>query len=1021
LGSKDCRAKVFRFGEGNNIYLRDFPYPPADIFAGTADAGIFKYSGGRGIENNEIGIVFKVDSLVAGDSTGLSYAYILKQEDLDSAFLQIKTNWLVNGVTHNSGDTINVCQGDAPLDVLINNGDAYVWHWSPVTGLGATSGKANKITVGTSTITYRAVGASMYSSCTTPDTLYLTIKPNPLPAVSGALTVCSGLNVTLTGSATPHATTPWTSSNTAVATVSNTGVVTGVSGGTATITYRNNNNCTKSVLFTVNPSPVISGDRNVCLGKSTALTSTAIPDTTSPWTSSNPAVATVSGTGVVNSVSAGTTNISYKNNLGCITTILFTVNPLPVISGATNACIGNTATLTGSATADATMPWQSSNTAVATISAAGVVTALSVGTTNITYKNSNGCEITTAFTVNPLPTISGTFKVCAGLSSTLTGSAIPDAATPWTSSDTGVATVSSSGVVKGLRAGTTTITYKNANGCMAGITFTVNALPTITGTPITCVGVASTVILTGSPVPDATAPWVSSNPAVAAVSGTGTVTGISAGTATITYKNSNGCIATSDFIVNPLPTIITGVSNACVGKTITLKGSGPDSPTDPWASANPLIATVTKSGLVTGVSAGDVTITYKNSNGCITTLLFTVNPLPASPSVITPLNLCRGVAAVPLTATGTDLKWYTTATGGSPLKTITPVTTALGSTDFYVSQTSSFGCEGAREKLTVIIQPSPALSIIPVRSPDFVFCDSKPVTIKAVSPTAVNFEWYKNGTAIPGATADTINAADDAYFSVLVTDRYGCKTKDSVLAGNNKLPFPRLSPTDVLLCDGVSIMLYASPASAGYKYEWKMEGAPMGIDTLDTRTPVLLPAAYSVVVTDIHGCVRTTNTSVVTTYPAVPKPAILRLGPLLRLNKTYVNYQWYRNGKAIPGATKSEYRMSFDGTYYAEVSDANGCGNVSDTIQVNALGIKTINQGQELDIRIFPNPTRDRIHIVAPIRLHVRVTDLVGHILYEGKNVKDVDLGSFANGVYVLRVSNEQEELLLTEKITKTE
>lgn len=1021
LGSKDCRAKVFRFGEDYGIYLRDYAFALSDIFNETADADVFRYSGGLGSGNNEIGIVFKVDSLAAGDSTGLSYAYILKQEDLDSAFLQIKTNWIVNGVKYNSKDTINVCQGDAPLDALINNGDAYIWTWTPTTGLTKTTGKSNTISFGTSPVTYRAVGSSLYSACTNPDTLFLTVNPIPLPSISGTLSACAGSSSSLSGTGTPHPGIPWTSLNTGVATVSNSGVVTGVSAGTASIIYRNKYGCMDTVIFTVNPTPAISGVLSVCIGKSSLLTGSATAATTAPWTSSNPAVATVSGSGLVTSLSVGTTTITYKNSFGCTKAVTFTVNPLPVITGTLNACIGSASTLSGTETPATDTPWKSSDESVATVSKAGLVSALKVGSTLITYKNMNGCEMSATFTVNPLPVISGTFNVCAGLVSFLSGSASPDATTPWTSSNTAVATVSVSGAVRGISEGTTIISYKNSNGCVASITFTVNALPTIVGTPITCVGVASTVILTGSPTPDATTPWTSSDPAVASVSGTGTVTGISGGTATITYKNSNGCIATAGFVVNPLPTIITGISQVCVNKSITLTGSGPDSPTDPWASTNTGIATVNNAGVVTGISAGKTTIIYKNSNGCITTLLFTVNPLADPPKVISPLNLCLNVDATLLLAAGDHLKWYTSTADSTAKSVIIPPTSALGSTDYFVSETSSFGCEGPRSKLTVIVGPAPVLTIVPVRAPDFVFCDSKPVTIKAVSATAVAYEWYKSGTAIPGATADTINASDEAYFKVIVSDMYGCKTKDSVLASNNKLPFPTLSPTDVQLCDGVNIMLYCKPASTGYKYEWMKEAGPMSVDTLENKTPVSIKGTYSVVVTDIHGCVRTTNTVGVSTYPVIPKPIIIRKDPVLKLIGSYAHYQWYRNRKAIPGATKSEYRMSFDGQYYAEVSDDNGCANISDTTQVSTLSIKDMNNGQNMNISVYPNPTQDWINIAAPININVRVSDLLGHLLYEGKNVKGVSLNTFANGVYVLHISNENDELLLTEKITKTE
>ena len=79
--------------------------------------------------------------------------------------------------------------------------------------------------------------------------------------------------------------------------------------------------------------------------------------------------------------------------------------------------------------------------------------------------------------------------------------------------------------------------------------------------------------------------------------------------------------------MNALPTI-TGTFAVCVDATVTLSGSGTASTTTPWASGDNSIATVSSSGVVTGVAAGSVNITYTDNNGCQTTQAITVNALP---------------------------------------------------------------------------------------------------------------------------------------------------------------------------------------------------------------------------------------------------------------------------------------------------------------------------------------------------------------------------------------------------------
>ena len=243
-----------------------------------------------------------------------------------------------------------------------------------------------------------------------------------------------------------------------------------------------------------------------------------------------------------------------ETNNGCVglpVTLSVIINALPTISGTLSACAGSTTQLSGSASPNATTPWVSSNTAVATISSTGLVTGISAGTTNVTYTNSNGCTKTEVVTIYALPTITGTLSACAGSTTQLTGSGISNATTPWVSSNTAVATISSTGLVTGLSAGTTTITYTNSNGCIKTEVVTINALPTITGTLSVCSG--STTQLTGSGTPSATTPWVSSNTVVATISNIGLVTGVSSGIATITYTNSNGCVKTVSVTINATP------------------------------------------------------------------------------------------------------------------------------------------------------------------------------------------------------------------------------------------------------------------------------------------------------------------------------------------------------------------------------------------------------------------------------------------------------------------------------------
>ncbi|MCD0464570.1 T9SS sorting signal type C domain-containing protein [Flavobacterium sp. ENC] len=461
-----------------------------------------------------------------------------------------------------------------------------------------------------------------------------TVTVNALPTITGTANVCIGSTTQLTGSATADATTPWASGTPTVATVSNTGLVTGVAAGTSVITYKNSNGCTQTVTVTVNSLPTITGTANVCIGSTTQLTGSATPNATTPWSSGTPTVATVSNTGLVTGVAAGTSVITYKNSNGCTQTVTVTVNSLPTITGTANVCIGSTTQLTGSATPNGTTPWSSGTTTVATVSNTGLVTGVAAGTSVITYRNSNGCTQTVTVTVNPLPTITGTSAVCIGSTTQLTGSATADATTPWASGTPTVATVSNTGLVTGVVAGTSVITYKNSNGCTQTVTVTVNSLPTITGTANVCIG--STTQLTGSATPNGTTPWSSGTTTVATVSNTGLVTGVAAGTSVITYRNSNGCTQTVTVTVNPQPSapiVGTITQPTCVVPTGSVVLSGLPS-TGTWTltrSPDAVVTTGTGTSITVSGLAANTTYTYTVGNGTCTSVSsnnIVINQLP---------------------------------------------------------------------------------------------------------------------------------------------------------------------------------------------------------------------------------------------------------------------------------------------------------------------------------------------------------------------------------------------------------
>jgi hypothetical protein len=600
-------------------------------------------------------------------------------------------------VTVNPVPTINainnqtLCVGASTSAVTFSGtaGATYSWvNSNPSIGLAgsgtgniavftASNATANPIT-GTITITPTQAG------CTgTPQTYTYTVNPNP--TITGNNPLCVGATLQLTGSGTAAANNAWVSGTPAIGTVSNTGLVTGVNAGNATITYTNSNGCTATQAITINANPTVTGNTVICPNTTSQLTGSGVPAGNNAWSSSNAGIATVSNTGLVTAVSFGTTTITYTASTGCLatatvnvtnpttptfnpivavcaggvitlpgastnniqgtwtpavnniqtTTYTFTpsagqcatnatltvnVNPLPTINAGQDQTVCQGANVTLSGTGGSSYSW---NNGVSN----GVAFVPNATTTyTVTGTNANGCTNTdqVTVTVSPNPTLSGNTVICPNTTSQLAANANPAASNAWTSSNTAIATISNTGLVTAVSFGTSTITFTNNNGCTATTTINVSNPIAPTFNPISAVCAGGSITLPVASTNNVQGTW---SPAVNNTQ-----------TTTYTFTPSAGQCATTaqqTVTVNPNPSI-TGGGSVCVGSTLQLTGSGTPAVNTPWVSGTAAIGSVSNNGLFTALSPGTSVLTYTNLNGCSATTTVSVQgPVNALPQQVT--------------------------------------------------------------------------------------------------------------------------------------------------------------------------------------------------------------------------------------------------------------------------------------------------------------------------------------------------------------------------------------------------
>ncbi len=238
--------------------------------------------------------------------------------------------------------------------------------------------------------------------------------------------------------------------------------------------------------ITVNPATL-----NMKLGETTAITATVLPADADnkevEWTSSDEAVAVVGdffGTITVMAKGYGTCTITAtaKDGSGvkgeCQVTIAQLVTSITISPATLTLEPGKTqtlkATIQPSDATDKSVTWTSSNTSVATVSTSGKVTAKAAGSCTITATTKDGsglkatCQLTVVQPVTGITLSSSSLSLEVGKTQTLTATIQPadatDKSVTWTSSNTSVATVSTSGKVTAKAVGTCTVTCAAQDG-----------------------------------------------------------------------------------------------------------------------------------------------------------------------------------------------------------------------------------------------------------------------------------------------------------------------------------------------------------------------------------------------------------------------------------------------------------------------------------------------------------------------------------------------------------------------------
>ena len=772
--------------------------------------------------------------------------------------------------------------------------------------------------------------------CVHSDSILITGPAQMTGSISVSNVLCNGSNidtisVIVSGGNAGAYTYTWSPS------VSTTSMVTNVAPGLYKVTVTDTKGCTFTdsatitqplTALSISATAVNITCHNANNGSITVLANGGAGGYTYSWTGGM-TTSTISG------LSAGNYTVTVKDGNGCTASLTKTiVNPAAITSsvvGVNVTCAGagnGSATLTvNGGIAPYTYLWSNFETTKNLTNIAG-------GTYRVIITDANGCQHDDSVVITePLPMTAVIRVTNVGCNGGNTGSVVVTVSggTPAVGGYTYTWSPVASSVdsVSGVGPGTYTVTATDSHGCSVIASGTVTQLASTLSansvvTDMSCHNAnnGSITVLPSGGAGGYTYSWTGGMT-------TSTISGLAAGTYTVTVKDGNGCtVSLSDTIHNPtaITSSIVGVNVTCAGAsngsaTLTVNG-GTGADTYLWSNFE------TTQNL-TNIPGGTYRVIITDANGCKhEDSVIITEPLPMTAAVRVTNVLCNGgnTGSVVVTVAG-----GTPAVGGytytwSPIASSVDSVSGVGPGTYTVTATDSHGCSVIASG--TVTQPASAVSFSTVV--DSITChNSNNGSISVLASGGAGGYTY-NWTG--GMTTSSISGLSSGTYSVTVKDANGCSASSSTTLSNPSAITSNVVGVNVT-CAGAangSATLTVNGGTPGYTYLWSTFAATQSLTNLSGGT-------YRVIITDAHGCEH--RDSVIITEP-LPMSATVRVTNVLCNggNTGSVVVTVAGGTPAVGGYTYawSPVASSVDsvsgvgpGTYTVTATDSHGCSVIA--------------------------------------------------------------------------------------------
>ena len=367
-------------------------------------------------------------------------------------------------------------------------------------------------------------------------------------------------------------------------------------------------------------------------------------------------------------------------------------------------------------------------------------------------------------------------------------------------------------------------------------------------------------------------------------------------------------------------------------------------------------------------------------------------------------SLCEG-SSVTLTATSaSSYLWSNGAT------TQSIVVSQAGS--YYCTLTNLIGCSATSAPVQVTVNPYPSAAITNEGSKTLSV--NQTTVLSATTGTNFTYQWFKNGTAIPGATAIKYTASSAGRYTVRVSNSFGCSTISGVEELRFSLPITNFSIQTVgetcRSSDNGKIVIGAVAQTLNYTATLTKSGQTAKTSNFSSSVELtgLSAGSYNLCITvadqaDYKQCydILITEPQDLSVYSEIN-----RVNNTVQLNMSGSDsYIVNVNGKNYVSTTSAINLALQAGLNKITVSSGKECqGTYTEEIYLSEV------------VEVYPNPFTSILHIKIKDQdnksLTVKILNGAGTMVYEGvnqvhNNIINLDLSKLENGYYVVVIGNE--------------